>query len=97
MEDTIGVWFWDMGKKESNGGIHGRVKGLHGDSHSKGKGRGLLYVLTNRLTAERRVCHTQRECAAVIGVSQQAVSLALVRDRFRVGNWYIEFPPRVYM
>lgn len=25
------------------------------------------------------------------------MSLALVRDRFRVGNWYIEFPPRVYM
>ena len=97
MEDTIGVWFWDMGKKGSSGGSHGRVKGLHGDSHSKGRARGLLYVLTNRLTAERRVCHTQRECAAVIGVSQQAVSLALVRDRFRVGNWYIEFPPRVYM
>ena len=102
MEDTIGVWFWDMGKKESSGGSHGRGKGSHGGSKglhvgSKVKGRGLLYVLTNRLTAERRVCHTQRECAAVIGVSQQAVSLALVRDRFRVGNWYIEFPPRVYM
>ena len=95
-----------MGKKESSGGSHGRGKGLHVGSHSKGKmlhtdshsrGKSLLYVLTNRLTAERRVCHTQRECAAVIGVSQQAVSLALVRDRFRVGNWYIEFPPRVYM
>ena len=103
MEDTIGVWFWDMGKKESSGGSHGRGrgrskskgKGLHVGSH--GKGKGLLYVLTNRLTAERRVCHTQSECAAVIGVSQQAISLALVRDRFRVGNWYIEFPPRVYM
>ena len=90
VEDTIGVWFWDMGKKESSGGSHSKGKG-------RGKSRGLLYVLTNRLTAERRVCHTQRECAAVIGVSQQAVSLALVRDRFRVGNWYIEFPPRVYM
>ena len=107
MEDTIGVWFWDMGKKGSSGGSHGgsksRGKRLHGGSKSKGKGKGkgrakgLLYVLTNRLTAERRVCHTQTECAAVIGVSQQAVSLALVRDRFRVGNWYIEFPPRVYM
>ena len=90
-----------MGKKESSGSSHGGSKGLCVDSHGKGKGRGksrgLLYVLTNRLTAERRVCHTQRECAAVIGVSQQAVSLALVRDRFRVGNWYIEFPPRVYM
>ena len=95
MEDTIGVWFWDMGKKGSSGSSHGGSKGLCVDSH--GKSRGLLYVLTNRLTAERRVCHTQRECAAVIGVSQQAVSLALVRDRFRVGNWYIEFPPRVYM
>ena len=92
-----------MGKKESSGGSHGRGrgrskskgKGLHVGSH--GKGKGLLYVLTNRLTAERRVCHTQSECAAVIGVSQQAISLALVRDRFRVGNWYIEFPPRVYM
>ena len=84
-----------MGKKESSVGSHGRGKGLCVDSH--GKSKGLLYVLTNRLTAERRVCHTQRECAAVIGVSQQAVSLALVRDRFRVGNWYIEFPPRVYM
>ena len=102
MEDTIGVWFWDMGKKGSSSGSKSRGKGLHGDSKglcvdSHGKSRGLLYVLTNRLTAERRVCHTQRECAAVIGVSQQAVSLALVRDRFRVGNWYIEFPPRVYM
>lgn len=84
-----------MGKKESSGGSHGRGKGLLGGSHSKGND--LLYVLTNRLTAERRVCHTQTECAAVIGVSQQAVSLALVRGRFRVGNWYVEFPPRVYM
>ena len=99
MEDTIGVWFWDMGKKSKGKGFHagseGKSKGLHGDSHSRGKG--LLYVLTNRLTGERRVCHTQSECADVIGVSQQAVSLALVRDRFRVRNWYIEFPPRVYM
>ena len=95
MEDTIGVWFWDMGKRGSSGGSRGRGKGLY--VGSKGKSKGLLYILTNRLTAERRVCHTQRECAAVIGVSQQAVSLALVRDRFRVGNWYIEFPPRVYM
>ena len=90
-----------MGKKGSSGSSHGGSKGLCVDSHGKGKGRGkgrgFLYVLTNRLTAERRVCHTQRECAAVIGVSQQAVSLALVCDRFRVGNWYIEFPPRVYM
>lgn len=77
-----------MGKKESSGGSKGG---------GKGKDKGLLYVLTNRLTGERRVCHTQRECATVIGVSQQAVSLALVRDRFRVRNWYIEFPPRVYM
>ena len=107
MEDTIGVWFWDMGKRGSSGGSHGKGKGkgkgkgshskgnrLHTESHRRDK---YLYVLTNRLTGERRVCHTQRECAAVIGVSQQAVSLALVRDRFRVGNWYIEFPPRVYM
>ena len=88
MEDTIGVWFWDMGKRS-------RGKGLHVDSHSRD--RDLLYVLTNRLTAERRVCHTQTECAAVIGVSRQAVSFALVHGRNRVGNWYIEFPPRVYM
>lgn len=88
MEDTIGVWFWDMGKKESSGGSHGR---------GKGKDKGLLYVLTNRLTAERRVCHTQTECAAVIGVSRQAVSFALVHSRNRVGNWYVECPPRVYM
>lgn len=88
MEDTIGVWFWDMGKRGSSG-----------DSHGKGKGRdkGLLYVLTNRLTAERRVCHTQSESAAVIGVSRQAVSFALVHGRNRVGNWYVECPPRVYM
>ena len=99
-----------MGKKESSGDSHGgshcRGRGLYGDSKGGGrglyaeshnKGKGLLYVLTNRLTAERRVCHTQTECATVIGVSRQAVSFALVRDRFRVGNWYIEFPPRVYM
>lgn len=73
-----------MGKRESSGGSHGRDKGL-------------LYVLTNRLTGERRVCHTQTECAAVIGVSRQAVSFALVHGRNRVGNWYIECPPRVYM
>ena len=90
MGDTIGVWFWDMGKKESSGGSHGRDKG-------KSKDKGVLYVLTNRLTAERRVCHTQTGCAAVIGVSRQAVSFALVHDRNRVGNWYVEFPPRVYM
>lgn len=90
MEDTIGVWFWDMGKKGSSGGSHGGSRG-------KGKARGLLYVLTNRLTAERRVCHTQTECATVIGVSRQAVSFALLHGRNRVGNWYIEFPPRVYM
>lgn len=88
VEDTIGVWFCDMGKRSKG-------KGLHVDSHSRDKG--LLYVLTNRLTAERRVCHTQTECAAVIGVSQQAVSLALVHGRNRVGNWYVECPPRVYM
>ena len=101
MEDTIGAWFWDMGKKESSGGSHGKNRGkdLHVDSHSgsKGKDKGLLYVLTNRLTAERRVCHTQTECAAVIGVSRQAVSFALVHGRNRVGNWYVECPPRVYM
>ena len=84
MEDTIGVWFWDMRKRGSSSDNHGRDKGL-------------LYVLTNRLTGDRRVCHTQTECAAVIGVSQQAVSLAKAHDRFRVRNWYIEFPPRVYM
>lgn len=77
-----------MGKRGSSGDSHGR---------GKGKDKGLLYVLTNRLTAERRVCHTQTECAAVIGVSRQAVSFALVHGRNRVGNWYVEFPPRVYM
>lgn len=77
-----------MGKKESSGGSHDR---------GKSKDKGLLYVLTNRLTAERRVCHTQTECAAVIGVSRQAVSFALVHGRNRVGNWYVECPPRVYM
>lgn len=90
-----------MEKKGSSGGSHSRGKRLHAESHRRdkghGRGQGLLYILTNRLTGERRVCHTQSECAAVIGVSQQAVSLALVRDRFRVRNWYIEFPPRVYM
>ena len=25
------------------------------------------------------------------------MSLALVHDRNRVGNWYVEYPPRVYM
>ena len=73
-----------MGKKGSSSDNHGRDKGL-------------LYVLTNRLTGERRVCHTQTECAAVIGVSRQAVSFALVHGRNRVGNWYVECPPRVYM
>lgn len=90
-----------MGKKGSSGGSHGKGKvqgkGLHVGSRGKGKARGLLYVLTNRLTGERRVCHTQTECAAIIGVSRQAVSFALVRGRNRVGNWYVEFPPRVFM
>ena len=100
-----------MGKKGSSGGSHGgshgkgkgKSKGLYVDSHGRdkgkghGRGQGLLYVLTNRLTAERRVCHTQTECAAVIGVSRQAVSFALVHGRNRVGNWYVECPPRVYM
>ena len=72
-----------------------RKRGSSSDNH--GRDKGLLYVLTNRLTGDRRVCHTQTECAAVIGVSQQAVSLAKAHDRFRVRNWYIEFPPRVYM
>ena len=88
-----------MGKRGSSGGSHGRGKGKSKGFHagSKGKSKGLLYVLTNRLTGERRVCHTQSECAAVIGVSRQAVSFALVHDRNRVGNWYMEYPPRVYM
>ena len=96
-----------MGKKGSSGGSHGKgkgkSKGLYVDSHGRdkskghGRGQGLLYVLTNRLTAERRVCHTQTECAAVIGVSRQAVSFALVHGRNRVDNWYVECPPRVYM
>lgn len=90
MEDTIGVWFWDMWKRGSSSDSRGRGKG-------KGEARGLLYVLTNRLTAERRVCHTQTECAAVIGVSRQAVSFALVHGRNRVCDWYVEFPPRVFM
>ena len=77
-----------MEKRSSKGGSHGR---------GKGRDKGLLYVLTNRLTAERRVCHTQSECAAVIGVSRQAVSFALVHGRDRVGNWYVECPPMVYM
>ena len=64
MEDTIGVWFWDMGKKESSGDSYGRGKGLH--AGSKGKSKGLLYVLTNRLTGERRVCHTQSECVELL-------------------------------
>lgn len=81
-----------MGKRGSSGDSHGRDKG-----RGKGKDKGLLYVLTNRLTGERRVCHTQSECAAVIGVSRQAVSFALVHGRNRVGNWYVECPPRVYM
>lgn len=86
-----------MGKKESSGDSHGKDRGkdLHVDSHSRDKG--LLYVLTNRLTAERRVCHTQSKSAAVIGVSRQAISFALVHGRNRVGNWYVECPPRVYM
>lgn len=84
-----------MGKRGSSGDSHSRSKALYVDSHSRDKG--LLYVLTNRLTAERRVCYTQTECAAVIGVSRQAVSFAKAHDRFRVRNWYIEFPPRVYM
>ena len=77
----------------------GKRSSSHSSSHSRGKGKdkGLLYVLTNRLTAERRVCHTQTECAVVIGVSRQAVSFALVHGRNRVGNWYVECPPRVYM
>lgn len=99
MEDTIGVWFWDMGKRSKGKGLHvgshGKDKGLYVGSH--GRGKGLLFVLTNRLTGERRVCHTQTECAAVIGVSRQAVSFALVHGRNRVGNWYVECPPRVYM
>ena len=86
-----------MGKRGSSGGSHGRGKGLPVDSHSRGRGEGPLYVLTNRLTGERRVCHTQTECAAVIGVSRQAVSFALVHGRNRVGNWYVECPPRVFM
>ena len=90
-----------MGKRSSKGDSrgkgkcsHSKGKGLHAESHRRDK---YLYVLTNRLTGERRVCHTQTECAAVIGVSRQAVSFALVHGRNRVGNWYIEFPPRVYM
>lgn len=92
-----------MGKRESSGGSHvrgkgkgkGGSKGLYVGSH--GRGKGLLYVLTNRLTGERRVCHTQSESATIIGVSRQAISFALVHGRNRVGNWYVEYPPRVYM
>ena len=95
-----------MGKKGSSGGSHAGSKGRGKGSHGKGKrlhaeshrsDKGILYVLTNRLTGERRVCYTQTKCAAVIGVSRQAISFALVHDRNRVGNWYVEFPPRVYM
>ena len=41
MEDIIGVWFWDMGKKESSGDSYGKGKGLH--AGSKGKSKGLRY------------------------------------------------------
>ena len=56
-----------------------------------------LYVLEEMETGNVSICGRQESIAGTIGVSQQAVSLALKKGRKEIKGWHIEKKPRVYL
>lgn len=56
-----------------------------------------LYVLEEMETGSILMCGRQESIAGAIGVSQQAVSLALQKGRKKIKGWHIGKKPRVYL
>lgn len=56
-----------------------------------------VYVLEEMETGSVSICGRQESIADTIGVSQQAVSLALQKGRKEIKGWHIEKKPRVYL
>ena len=56
-----------------------------------------VYVLEEMETGSILICGRQESIAGTIGVSQQAVSLALKKGRKEIKGWHIEKKPRVYL
>ena len=56
-----------------------------------------VYVLEEMETGNVSICGRQESIAGTIGVSQQAVSLALKKGRKEIKGWHIEKKPRVYL
>lgn len=56
-----------------------------------------VYVLEEMETGNVSICGHQESIAGTIGVSQQAVSLALKKGRKEIKGWHIEKKPRVYL
>ena len=56
-----------------------------------------VYVLEEMETGSVLICGRQESIAGTIGVSQQAVSLALKKGRKEIKGWHIEKKPRVYL
>lgn len=55
------------------------------------------YVLEEMETGRIALCGRQESIADIIGISQQAVSLALKKGRKEIKGWHIEKKPRVYL
>lgn len=55
------------------------------------------YVLEEMETGRIALCGRQESIADIIGISQQAVSLALKKGRKEIKGWHIEKKPKVYM
>ena len=56
-----------------------------------------VYVLEEMEPGSVLICGRQESIAGTIGVSQQAVSLALKKGRKEIKGWHIEKKPRVYL
>lgn len=56
-----------------------------------------VYVLEEIETGSVLICGRQESIAGTIGVSQQAVSLALQKGRKEIKGWHIGKKPRVYL
>ena len=56
-----------------------------------------VYVLKEMEAGNIIICGRQESIAGTIGVSQQAVSLALKKGRKEIKGWHIEKKPRVYL
>lgn len=56
-----------------------------------------VYVLEEMETGSILICGCQESIAGTIGVSQQAVSLALKIGRKEIKGWHVDKKPRVYL